>query len=95
MIINQTVTTIDVISFTVGPDLVYTITLDQQNNIMLACTCLDHLQHGHNCKHMYLINMLEGIALKPMPALTAATQSRDLGQAQPNEVVLLNESIAR
>jgi hypothetical protein len=96
MIINNTTTTVEVISFTNGPDITYTITLDQQNGTMISCSCMDHNVHGHNCKHMYLVNLIEGIALKPLP-VTTQSAAEDLQQQQPitDDDALFDESVLR
>jgi hypothetical protein len=94
MISNQTPTSIEVVSFTSGPDLKYTVAIDPENNALLSCTCIDYFQNGHNCKHMYLVNMLESINLKQHS--TVPHQSTITNQRQPNNVdVLFDEAVAR
>jgi hypothetical protein len=94
MISDHTSTGIEVVSFTNGPDLKYTITIAPESNTMISCTCIDYLQNGHNCKHMYLVNMLESIALKPHS--TGPSQTITANQQPLNdEEVMFDESIAR
>jgi hypothetical protein len=99
MIISNTANTVEVISFTNGPEITYTITLDQLNSIMVSYSYIDYNVHGHNCKHMYLVNLIEGIALKPLPVTTqsAAEGLQEQQQQQPitNEDALFDEAVLR
>lgn len=87
MIINNTATTVEVISFTIGPDITYIITLDQQNSVMVSCFSVDHVVHGHNCKHKYLVNTIEGIILESLPVTTQTAAEGQQQQQQQQPVI--------
>ena len=54
MIIEGNDDNIVVFSFT-KDDTRYTIEVNQENNEMISCTCLDQKSSGACCKHMYLV----------------------------------------
>jgi uncharacterized Zn finger protein len=94
MISRQTANSIEVVSFTNGPDTTYTINIDYISNAMQSCTCPDFFQHGHNCKHMYLINRIEGIAHKPLSS-TEQSSTNMQANTMTNQDTLFDEAVER
>jgi hypothetical protein len=92
MLSNHTWTSCDVASFTSGPDLKYTVAIDPGNNVLISCTCSDYLQNRDNCKHMYLVNLIEAIGLKqptPLPSTVANQEPRS------EDEILFDQAVAK
>ncbi|SAM03206.1 hypothetical protein [Absidia glauca] len=92
MISNHTLTSCDVASFTSGPDLKYTVATDSENDLLISCTCIDYLQTQDNCKHMYLVNMIERIGLKySIPASLFIGAGEDAAKSTRAFAMLIQE----
>ncbi|KAI8327871.1 hypothetical protein BC941DRAFT_248617 [Chlamydoabsidia padenii] len=52
---------IKVKSFNLEIDLVYTITLSENENSMVSCTCFSFARGATRCKHMFLVNRVHPI----------------------------------
>ncbi|SAL98738.1 hypothetical protein [Absidia glauca] len=48
-------------SFDLEPDIIYDITLSEDENTMVACTCPSFTQSQTRCKHMFLVNRVHQI----------------------------------
>lgn len=92
--------TLYVRSFT-SDEIVYTITLEDNDNeygAMKECSCLDFVQRGVVCKHMYLVNRMHGVHLPTgyLSALLAPVANNELAQSEhQSHNTLFEESLAR
>jgi hypothetical protein len=77
------------------PGVEYQIDLNEEDNRMTSCSCLDFVNNGSNCKHMYLVNRVERIGLRENTRAQRIPQSRHEHQVEENEQQLLQQSILR
>jgi hypothetical protein len=63
MISSEVPDAIQVKSFNLESTNIYTISLSQDENTMIACSCPSFAQSATKCKHMFLVNQIDQILL--------------------------------
>lgn len=87
MVVRQNASSITIASFTQG-DVNYTVTFNEQHNMLESCTCPDFARNGPIiCKHMFLVHRLEGISLPQPQQPNVERRSSPPVEASMNEYI--------
>ncbi|KAI8328279.1 hypothetical protein BC941DRAFT_489175 [Chlamydoabsidia padenii] len=85
---------IKVNSFTAESDNVYTITVDEEQNIMTNCNCLAYTTSSTICKHMFLANLHARIGFPDcsLPVLEPITAIQPRIEESPDQTHANNQA---